>query len=247
MSALRQRFPCLLPTLMARSSVGQLCTDVARPAQCPSFCEGCMFGGSGVPQLNHQCLLVAFPTINIKEKKQPGEQHGRVAAPSRSTRAAVPHASRPQFLYMNSVCRWMLVAKNVTDSNRQALVITRESCIQKRKVNYALDVKKNQAAYMKTRQRKLLLKWVLPVPKTFDFLFPLKLQACNWTQFSVKTNKNQSALHWPFGEKTKICSPSTPHPQEQHPGICGRTQCLKIPEMREKRCAVTEDMEFPAP
>lgn len=173
MSALRQRFPCLLPTLMARSSVGQLCTDMARPAQCPSFCEGCMFGGSGVPQLNHQCLLVAFPTINIKEKKQPGEQHGRVAAPSRSTRAAVPHASRPQFLYMNSVCRWMLVAKNVTDSNRQALVITRESCIQRRKVNYALDVKKKTKQHI-WKQDKGSCCWneYCQFPKHWIFSFP---------------------------------------------------------------------------
>lgn len=83
--------------------------------------------------------------------------------------------------------------------------------------------KKHQAAYMKTRQRKLLLKWVLPVPKTLDFLFPLKLQACNWILFSVKINKNQSAFHWPFGRKNKNLL--FPHTQEQHPGTYRTIQC----------------------
>lgn len=96
----------------------------------------------------------------------------------RIKRALVPsHASCTPFLYRNSVCRWTLAAKNVTNSNRQALIITREICTQRRKGNYAHGKKKKkvQTSYMKTRQRELLLKWVLPVPKTFDFLFTLRL------------------------------------------------------------------------
>lgn len=99
----------------------------------------------------------------------------------RSKRALVPSSCftyaiplEKQSLQMNTGCQKCDKFKQTSSHNYQRI------CIQRRKGNYApwkrkKKKKKAQTSYMKTRQRELLLKWVLPVPKTFDSLFPLRL------------------------------------------------------------------------
>lgn len=65
----------------------------------------------------------------------------------------------------------MLAAKNVTDSNRQAPIITREICIQRRKVNYALDVpeKKTSSSIYENKTKEAVVEMSIASSQNIGF------------------------------------------------------------------------------